>query len=151
MLGAVTRDEAGGALGTDIADPSQVGDQRLLVRRGQRMRLGDLDLHPVPPVLDPGADDARPLTLLEVDQGAHEHDRVALVVGHFDHGKASFLARVPRAADRNLGIELAHTTDGIRPPDDNAALSRDWHTSGPGAGSLIPARGTTESELPSRH
>ncbi len=76
--GAVALDQRGGALGADVLDPAQVGDQRLGVGRRQRPRLGDLDLQPVAAVVDPGPDDVRALALLEVDQRADEHDRLAV-------------------------------------------------------------------------
>ena len=56
--GAEAVDELGGALGADVLDPAQVGDQRLRVLGRQRPGLGHLDLAAVAAVVDPGPDDA---------------------------------------------------------------------------------------------
>ena len=100
----VAVDEALRPLGPDVLDADQVGEDRLGVgvRRRQGARLGDLDLPAVAAVLDPGPGHVGALALLEVDQGADQHDRRAVGAGRLDDGPAGLGVGEAGAADGHL-------------------------------------------------
>ena len=66
------------ARAADVADALEVGQQRLLARRRDRLRDLDLDLRPEALVVLPDAGDADVLALLEVGERPDEHDVVAV-------------------------------------------------------------------------
>ncbi len=103
------RDQVGGAPGAHVLDPAQIPGQHLRVVGRQRAGLGDLDLASVAAVVDPVADDPRPLTLLEVDERSHERDRRAVGGGRVEHRPSGLLVGEAHVADGDRCVE-AHVT-----------------------------------------
>ena len=139
--GAVGLDEPRRALDADVLDPDEVGDCDGAVGVGgpERRRLGDLDLRSVAAVLHPSPDHASALLVLEVNEGADEHDRSAVLARRLDHRPARLVAREAGATDGHLGLERGHAPD-IRPGQGGSApllqkrrnashQLRSWHAS----------------------
>ena len=102
---AVAVDQCLGSLRADVLDSTEIRDDRRLVGRRDGMRLGHLDLEPVATVIDPRADDAGPLALLEVDERTDEHDRLTLRIECVENRPAGLLAGPARPADDHFLIE----------------------------------------------
>ena len=92
------------AAGADVADALEVGEQRGVARRRQRLGLADAHLEAEAPVLLPGPAHADALARLEVRERADEDELVAVAVG-VDDGEAGLVAGPAEADDRDLGLE----------------------------------------------
>ena len=101
---AVARQQLLRAAVAHVLDALEVGEQRGVARRGERLGGRDADLHPEAPVVLPGAADPRALALLEMGDRADQHELVAVALG-VEHGEAAVLAGEPDPPDRDLALE----------------------------------------------
>lgn len=105
-VGAEALDQRHGALAPDVLYATQIRDECLGIRRRQWPRLRDLHLEAISAVVDPSADHARALALLQMHQRSDEHDLIAVLVGCVEHRPAGLLAHEACAPYRDLAIEL---------------------------------------------
>ena len=101
---AVARQQLLRAAVAHVLDALEVGEQRGVARRGERLGGRDADLHPEAPVVLPGAADPRALALLEMGDRADQHELVAVALG-VEHREAAVLAGEPDPPDRDLALE----------------------------------------------
>jgi len=102
------RHEIPGAFGAHVAHSAQIGHERLGVLRRQWPRCCDLDLRPVPAVVDPRPGYVRALAFLEVHERADEHHRRPVLTVGVEHRPAGLLTGVASAANGDLGVEGVH-------------------------------------------